>query len=402
MITSPIRFPAFLAQSGESGKGEGLIDPDGELITLSHQFEALLRELYVWIRADSLRVMAAVAVGIAVYSALLLLRGWARRRCAAVRFGSWSWVALKVASRTRSFFLLMVVARLVTWATAAPPAWVAVAHFLFTIAAAVQGAFWARELLLSLVERRAAAPGQDSSTINSAVSILSLLINVVVWVIAGIILLDNLGVNVTALVAGLGIGGIAIGLAAQKVFSDLFAALAILLDQPFRKGDSIQVGGSQGVTGTVEHIGLKSTRLRAVSGELVVLSNANILDQQIANQTEYTRRRVAMTLMLTYQTPRVLLREIPDILRAIVERTPGCRFDRAHFVRIGQYSLDYELVFLVETTAQGEMLNAQQAVALAIIDRFAELGIAFAYPTQVEMQAGPDGRVIDPRPPAQS
>jgi len=260
----------------------------------------------------------------------------------------------------------------------------------------VQGAFWAREFLVALVERKAAGREADA-TMSSAVGVLTVLINVVVWAITAIILLDNLGVNVTGLVAGLGIGGIAIGLAAQGIFSDLFAALSILLDQPFKKGDAIQVGGPQGVIGVVEHIGLKTTRLRALSGEIVILSNANMLNQQINNFAAFEQRRVAMNIGVTYQTSAELLARIPAELKQIVEARSLCRFDRAHFIQFGSFSLDYELIYHVEAAGIVEMMDERQAIGIAIMKRFADLGVDFAYPTQVEMLAGPDGQIIDPR-----
>ncbi len=364
---------------------------------LPDQVNALGSELVAWLLHDSLAALVGVGLGLAAWLLFRLLRGWARRRVAHLELAfGWSGILLRVVARTRGFFLLAASLLIATLLVGAPPAWTGFVRFLFTVAAAIQGAIWAREVLVSLVERRAAAQPGDG-TMSSAVGVVTVLINVAVWTIAGIILLDNLGVNVTALIAGLGIGGIAIGLAAQGVFSDLFAALSILLDQPFRRGDTIQVGGPQGVIGTVEHIGLKSTRLRALSGEVVVMSNANLLNQQINNFAQYTRRRVDMRIGVIYQTPPDLLRRIPEELRAIVDSRPLCRFDRMHLVAFGAFSIDFELIFFVDTPDLPVMFTERQAVALAMIERFADMGVEFAYPTQVEMIAGPDGRVIDPR-----
>jgi small-conductance mechanosensitive channel len=371
-----------------------------ELLSLPEQAEELTRELYDWLRTDSLGLLAGVAVGAGLYLLLILARRWARRRLSRrAAFGSWGWVALKVVAKTRSFFLVMASAEVVTSLFGAPAAWEALISFLFTVAAAVQGAFWVREFLISLVERKASEREGDAN-ISSAVGVLTVIINVVVWAIAGIILLDNLGVNVTGLVAGLGIGGIAIGLAAQGIFSDLFAALSILLDQPFKRGDTIQVGGPQGVIGTVEHIGLKTTRLRALSGEVVVMSNANLLNQQINNFADFTHRRVVLLIEIIYQTDPALLEKIPAELARIVNAAPLSRFDRAHLTSFSPSSLDYELVFIVETAGLPEMFDARQAVMIGIVRRFAELGIDFAFPTQTSLLAGADGRIVDPHPEA--
>jgi len=374
------------------------LDENGEILSLPQQAEELTRELYDWLTTDSLGALAGLAVGVGLYFLLILLRGWLRRRLSRhAQFGNWGWVALKVISRTRSFFLVIGSAIIVARLFEAPAAWSGLITFFFTIAAAVQGAFWAREFLVALVERKAAGREADA-TMSSAVGVLTVLINVVVWAITAIILLDNLGVNVTGLVAGLGIGGIAIGLAAQGIFSDLFAALSILLDQPFRKGDAIQVGGPQGVIGVVDHIGLKTTRLRALSGEIVILSNANMLNQQINNFAAFEDRRVVMALQVIYQTDPDILDAIPRELKNIVESVPHCRFERAHFIQFNTSSLDYELVFFVDQPELQLMMDARQAVGFAILRRFLALGVAFAFPVQTSFLAGPDGRIVDPHP----
>lgn len=391
-------MPQPAAAPAKDATPDLIADAGVELLSLPEQAEELTRELYEWLRTDSLGLLAGIAVGFGLYMLMLLARSWARRRLSrTAAFGTWGWVALKVVAKTRSFFLVMAAAEIVTALFGAPSAWMALISFLFTVAAAVQGAFWVREFLISLVERKASEREGDAN-ISSAVGVLTVIINVVVWAVAGIILLDNLGVNVTGLVAGLGIGGIAIGLAAQGIFSDLFAALSILLDQPFKRGDTIQIGGSQGVVGTVEHIGLKTTRLRALSGEVVVMSNANLLNQQINNFADYTHRRVVLALQVIYQTDPDLLQQVPAELERIVNAAPKSRFDRAHLTSFSPSSLDYELVFIVETPGLPEMFDARQAVMIGIVRRFGELGIDFAFPTQTSLLAGPDGRIVDPHP----
>lgn len=386
------------ATSSGGGTGKELVDKYGEdLLGVSEQAEDLTRELYHWLRADSLGALAAVAVGFVLYGLFLFARGQARRRLSrAATFGSWGWVALRVVSRTRSFFLLMVSARIVAALFGAPGTWTSLIGFLFTVAAAVQGAFWVREFLLALVERKAGGDEADPG-IASAVGVLTVIINVVVWGIAAIILLDNLGVNVTGLMAGLGIGGIAIGLAAQGIFSDLFAALSILLDKPFKRGDTIQVGQG-GFVGTVDHIGLKTTRFRALSGEVIVMSNANLLNQQINNFADYSHRRVVLLVEVIYQTDPELLARIPAEMERIVNAVPGARFDRAHLFQFAASALDYELVFIVESAELKDMFDARQAVMIALVKRFAELGVDFAFPAQTSFLAGPDGRIVDPHP----
>ena len=178
-------------------------------------------------------------------------------------------------------------------------------HIAFVIAACLQAAIWARELILGLVHHRVGG-AEEGSTLGSAIGIIRLLVTVALFAIAIILILDNLGVNVTGLVAGLGIGGIAIGLAAQGIFSDLFAALSIIFDKPFRKGDVISFG-SPPTTGIVEHIGLKSTRVRSLGGEEVVMANTKLLEQQLQNWALVGRRRAVMAFGVVYQTPADLL-----------------------------------------------------------------------------------------------
>ncbi len=373
-------------------------DGNGEALSLPLQAEELTQEIVDWVREDSLGLSLGIAVGVGLYFALLIVRGWVRGRFSRTAMADgWHWVVLRVLARTRSFFLVMVSARLVAIIFDAPPTITDIVVFVFTITTTIQAAFWVRELLLALVEKKAADNSRDDSTISSAVGVLTVIINVVVWAIAAIILLDNLGVNVTGLVAGLGIGGIAIGLAAQGVVSDLFAALSILLDQPFKTGDTIQVGGPGGIIGSVEHIGLKTTRLRALSGEMVVLANANILNQQINNYADFTHRRVVLLVDVIYQTDPKLLKQIPAEMEAIVNAVPMCQFDRAHLFQFAASSLSYELVFIVNHTGLKEMFDARHAVMIEMVRRFAELEIEFAFPQQVSYLAGPDGKAVDPR-----
>lgn len=392
-----VRFFSAAPDKPAATPADIIADLSLDALSLPAQAEELTRELYEWVRNDSLGALSGVALGVGLYFLLVVIRSWARRRLSRIATqGSWGWVALKVLSKTRSAFLAAASAKIIVTLFAGPGAWSTLIGFLFTIAAAVQAGFWAREFLVSLVVAKAKQTEDEDATMSSAVGVLTILINVVVWVITAIILLDNLGVNVTGLVAGLGVGGIAIGLAAQGIFGDLFAALSILLDQPFKRGDTIQVGGPAGIVGTVEHIGLKTTRLRALSGEMVVISNTNLLNQQINNFADFTERRVVLLLQVIYQTPPETLQKIPTELKAIVDARQLCRFDRAHLVSFSPSSLDFELVFNVEDPCLQVMMGERHAVGIAIITRFAELGVAFAFPAQVSYLAGPDGHIVIP------
>ncbi|MFN5632498.1 MAG: mechanosensitive ion channel family protein, partial [Sphingomonadales bacterium] len=194
---------------------------------------------------------------------------------------------------------------------------------------------------------------------------------------------------------GLGVGGIAIGLAAQGIFQDLFAAISIIFDRPFKRGDTISYDVS---TATVERIGMKSTRLRAVTGEEKIISNSKLLDKEITNNTTTAFRRTTYRLSLIYQTPPEKARRIPDMLRAIVE-AENEEFVRAGFVGFGPSSIDFELVFDVRSDDFEETFTTRHNVGLTILERFRDEGILFAYPTQTTFTAAPDGSYVLPYAP---
>ena len=366
-----------------------------DLIALPQQVQHLTTNTVSWLRTDSLQAGIGVLVAIAIYLVLVGIRMAACRIIGSRHdLASWRGFFYRIVRRTRSFFLGALAADMVAHAISPPGPVLSVITFLFTIGAAVQGAVWIREIILGLVERRAANTEDDAHTLNSAMNIIRVLVNVVVWSIAAILVLDNIGVNVTGLVAGLGVGGIAIGLAAQGIFGDLFAALAILFDRPFRVGDQIRFGDVQG---DVEAIGLKTVRVRALSGEQVIISNSELLKLQIANQRRIVERRVMLQFGVTYQTTPDLLDAIPHEIERIIAGREKCRFDRAHFFKFNDSSLDFEVVFHITEPAYVTLMAERHAVGLAMIRRFAELGIDFAYPSQMSFTAGPDGRAIDPR-----
>jgi small-conductance mechanosensitive channel len=369
----------------------------GNSADLGERTAALASEASAWVGGNGVDILIATGAGIVIALLLIGLRSLGCRMASRMAAApQWSVLLAKVVARTNIFFIVMCSAQLVAEHAETPAAILRVIHILFVIAAAIQGAIWARELILGYISQRAGVD-DEHSTLASALSIIRLLVTVALFAIAIILILSNLGVNVTGLVAGLGIGGIAIGLAAQGIFSDLFAALSIIFDKPFRRGETITFGNPP-MTGTVERIGLKSTRIRAVNGEEVIMSNANLLNALVQNWTRLQRRRALMVLQLVYRTPVEVLAQLPNELRAIVERQPLARFDRAHVTAFNVSSIDVELVFFVEASDLPDFLETRQAVMLAILRRFAELDVEFAYPTQTSFTAGPDGRHIMPYP----
>jgi small-conductance mechanosensitive channel len=352
-----------------------------------------------WLRADLQEAVIALGAAVALALVIYTVRGWVARIGRAQKDqDSWLTTACEVVGKTKGWFIAVLSARLVVWFMAVPAGVVETVQFLFVIAATLQAAIWVRQLAVDLIEQRASAGGADESTLGSAINIVRLLITVAVFAIAIILVLDNLGVNVTGLVAGLGVGGIAIGLAAQGIFSDLFAALSIIFDKPFRVGDVITYEGKEGpTTGTVEEIGLKTTRIRALTGELRIISNAKLLDQEVTNYVGRSFYRQQLNVGVTYQTPADVATQIPDLIQAEVERA-GHRFIRGAFSGFGDSSLNYEVLFDIDVDNIAAANQAFQQVALGVYREFNERGIDFAYPTQTTFTAAPDGRMVMPYP----
>ncbi|WP_370176224.1 mechanosensitive ion channel family protein [Sphingobium abikonense] len=355
--------------------------------------QAMWRDMSDWLSAHYVQILIAIGAGIVIYLLLATLKGLGKRykgtRGDTIGYTN---VLGRTVAKTTHFFMVMVSARLVVGYADAPPALYRTIIFLFTIATVLQGAIWAREVILGLIERRTLAEDGQGETLANAMGLIRVLVTVALFAVAAIMVLDNLGVNVTGLVAGLGIGGIAIGLAAQGIFSDLFAALSIIFDKPFRRGESISYDTT---TATVEKIGLKSTRLRALTGEKKVISNANLLQKEITSYQTLDHRRLKFAIGVIYQTPPDVAEQIPDILKGIVDDLGGT-FVRSGFVGFGASSLDFELEFEVYLPGWDDIYKIRHNIGLAILRQFNERGIEFAYPTQTTFTAAPDGRMIMP------
>lgn len=218
------------------------------------------------------------------------------------------------------------------------------------------------------------------ASVRSSLAVLCFIMRLVLWVVICLMILDNLGVNITTLVTSLGIGGIAVALAVQNILGDLFASLSIVLDKPFVVGDFIIVGDA---LGTVEFIGLKTTRLRGLGGDQIIFSNADLLKSRIHNQQRMQTRRVAFTVRVTYETTEEQLRAIPGIVREAIDREANALFERVHFAACAESSLNFEAVYHVRSADYLVHMETQQAILLTLFERFASAGIAFAYPTRV-------------------
>jgi small-conductance mechanosensitive channel len=288
-------------------------------------------------------------------------------------------VASHVAGQSKGWFLLLVAVYLALRSIDASETFDTVFGRILVIGMLVQMGLWAvagvgRFMLL----RREQQLEEDAGAV-AAMDIVSFLLRIAVWAIVFLLALDNLGVNITALVAGLGVGGIAIALAAQTIIGDLFASLSIVLDRPFVLGDFLIIDN---LAGNVEKVGLKTTRVRSLSGEQIVFSNADLLHSRIHNYGRMFERRIAFSIGVVYQTSAEKLEQIPVILKDIMAKQESARFDRAHFQRFGDFSLNFEIVYYVESSDYKLYMDIQQAVNLEIVRRFAEAEIEFAYPTQ--------------------
>ncbi|HEX7082165.1 MAG TPA: mechanosensitive ion channel family protein [Gammaproteobacteria bacterium] len=332
---------------------------------------------------NSLLIWAGgAAVFVVVWLVLVLLRSQLGRRLGLLADRNRS-LPLAIARRsvgcTKSWFLLLVAlyvgSRLPSW----PPAADAFFRRALEIGLLLQIGLWATTALAAFLKlKRERQLSEDPGTV-AALDVLGFVLRVAVWAIILLVVLDNVGVNVTAMVAGLGIGGVAVALAAQNILGDLFASLSIVLDKPFVVGDFITVDD---FLGTVENVGLKTTRLRSLSGEQLVFSNNDLLSSRLRNFGRMFERRVVFSIGVRYETRPDQLRRIPAMIREAVEAQDRVRFDRAHFQKHGEFALIFETVYYVLSPDYNLFMDIQQEIDLALHERFAKEGIRFAYPTQ--------------------
>lgn len=318
---------------------------------------------------------------------LFLLRRLVRRRhrlLAATEKVELTELPLAVLSRTTVVFLIAASAYIGLRLLSLPERAGTVASAVISIIVFWQLGVWLSATFVGWLDRKRRYSLENDRARVGSISIIGLVVRVLIWVLVVLLALDNLGVNITALVAGLGIGGVAVALALQNILGDLFASLAIALDQPFVVGDFLTVDE---VVGTVENIGIKSTRLRSLSGEQIIVSNSDLLGSRVRNFGRMQERRADFVLTLAYETSADLLEAVPALVRKIVEAQDGTRFDRCHFASFGAYSLDFECVYFVLSPDYSVHMDKRQAINLALFREFGRRGIEFAYPTQTLMLA---------------
>jgi small-conductance mechanosensitive channel len=319
-----------------------------------------------WFDANRDGLVTGLGVGAVLVALMMLLRSYGERSMRRDPLGmGWRAVIGRVLARTSVAFMVLAAADVVATYADLPHKAARLIDILFVVAFAIQGAVWGRELILGVIGRKVAEEN-GSGPLASAMAIIRVLVSVALFSIAGILILDNVGVNVTALVAGLGIGGIAIGLAAQGIFSDWFAALSILFDRPFKKGDTIRYDGS---TGTVERIGLKTTRLRSISGEQLIMANTKLLEREIHNLAQAKARRITIYLAVGGDTSGAAVGKVADAAAEAVSAQKGCKLVRCGLVGAGSGALAYDLVYDDSTTSADTLAGNRSAILHALIDR---------------------------------
>ncbi len=332
--------------------------------------------------------LIAGAIFAAVLTLLLILRPLVRRYARRTRNTErreFLEIPMQVLSRTTFAFLIAVSLYFALRSLDIGEALTKVINSAITITAFVQFGLWAAAAVHAWIDRRRSTAA-DRAVVGS-LSIISFIAGVVIWALVLLATLDNLGVRVTALVASLGIGGVAVALALQNVLGDLFASLSIALDRPFVVGDFLALDT---FLGSVEYIGIKTTRLRSLDGEQIILSNSDILKSRVRNYGRMTERRVQFNTRLHYSTPVDLIEKVPRIIREIVESQKGTRLDRSHFLKHGDAGPEFETVYFMLTADYNQYMDIQQNINLQMHRRFNELGIDFAYPTQKVMVLKPD------------
>lgn len=328
-----------------------------------------------------LRWLSAAAAALAIYLVLrIIFRFSGERSAKAARQTATSLDDLlgQMLARTRQWALLAVALLLASRMLDLPERWHTRIDYLWFLVVGLQIGLWLNQGISYWVKQR--LDQRQGNTGNPVITtIISWILRLFVWTLVVLAILANMGVNITAMVASLGIGGVAVALAVQNILGDLFASAAIGLDKPFEIGDFIVFGD---VAGSVEHVGLKTTRIRALSGEQIVCSNTQLLTNTIHNYKRMAERRIQFTFGIAQTTPAEQLEQIPRIVRDAIEVAGNARFDRAHFKEFGESALNFEVVYFVTSPDYNLYMDVQQSVNLALKKRLDTLGIDFALPAR--------------------
>lgn len=335
-----------------------------------------------WYGATMTQWLVAAATLGAVYVALAVLRRVLVRRLGAIAVRTttdWDDLAVEIVRRTRPYFILLIAIYAATRVVPVPGAGGRVLRAISVIVVLLQAGVWGNGLIgfaaNHYIRRRAPADTGTRTTIY-AVGYAS---RFILWGLLAVTALQNFGINVTALITGLGIGGIALALAVQNILGDLFAALSIVLDKPFVVGDTVQVDN---ISGTIEHIGLRTTRIRSLGGEQVVIGNNDLLKSRIRNYQRMELRRAVFNLDLAFDTPAEKVASVPAMVRQVIEAQPLTRFDRSHLLTIAETGLRVENVYFVLDADYNTYADIQQAINLELLRRLQKERIEFAAPAK--------------------
>lgn len=327
--------------------------------------------------------LLAFCIAVAVIVLLYAVKGLLLRRLAHVAPQTVTYLddlAIKILTATHPIFiLLMGVYAGSQWLVVPERSALFLQHLWVTVLL-LQAARWGDVAIKGWFHHYRLRRSAEDAASTTSTAALGFVARTALWVVVVLMVLDNFGVNITTLVASLGIGGIAVALAMQNILGDLFSSLSIVLDKPFVVGDFIIVDD---VLGTVEYVGLKTTRLRSLGGEQVVFSNSDLLKSRIRNYKHMHTRRVVFTIRVPYQVSKEQVLAIPRILREAVEAQPQTAFDRAHFKGYGSSSLEFETVYYVKTGDYNVYMDVQQEINVLLFERFETESIPFAYPTQL-------------------
>lgn len=281
--------------------------------------------------------------------------------------------------QTKWLILLIASAYMASYAITLRPSIMALWQKAVVLILILQGGLWASAGISFALGRTLQKQMDRDASSATTIRLLGFVARLILWVIVLLLVLDNLGVNITGLIAGLGIGGIAVALAVQNILGDLLASLSIVLDKPFVIGDFVVVDT---LSGTVEHIGLKTTRIRSLSGEQLIFSNNDLLKSRIRNYKRMEERRIVFSFGVVYQTPLTKLKAVKEIVGNIIKKQENARLDRVHFKEYGDSALNFEVVYFVMKPDFNIYMDIQETINLEIFRRFQEEGIEFAYPTQ--------------------
>ncbi len=339
-------------------------------------------DFVTWLGTGQREALIALVLTFAVTALLWFVRWVALKGTTRLpKVDNYSLTALvhRIVGRFHIYFMLAIALAVTDAVLPLPDTVSGFVRIFFVLATVLQVAEWVQEFAIGFIRRNVHRRSGDTTALASAFNIIKWFINVAIWSVALLLILDNVGADVTALLAGLGIGGIAIGIAAQGVFRDLFSSISIVLDKPFQIGDTVRYGETWG---EIEDIGLKTTRIRSKSGEQIIISNTNLLEEEIHNMRRMSRRRIETEFGVIYQTPPDVADRIPGIVADMVKGIDGVVFDRCGMSSFGPSSLDYSLVFYSLNPDFNRSMAVRSKILLALLRTFKDEGIEFAYPTQ--------------------